>query len=105
MPTEDQSLTPVQSHLIERELLPHLDAMFNFAMHLTRYNENESNDLVQDAFLKACRAISQHLMAATLSFRSTRRIPRAATRCPCQSGNNPPVAPPGPNAPAACNPG
>jgi RNA polymerase sigma factor (sigma-70 family) len=60
MRNEDQSLTPVQSHLIERELLPHLDAMYNFAMHLTRYNENESNDLVQDAFLKACRAVSQY---------------------------------------------
>ena len=43
--------------LFEEELLPHADALHNFAYHLT-YNEEDANDLVQDTFLKAYRFIS-----------------------------------------------
>lgn len=60
MRPEDHILTPEQAQLIERELLPHIDAMFNFAMHLTRFQDDEADDLVQDAFLKACRAVGQY---------------------------------------------
>ncbi len=60
MQREDTPLTPEQTALIENELVQHIGSMYNFAMSLTRYDEAESNDLVQDAFFKACRSISQY---------------------------------------------
>ena len=45
--------------LFEREFMPHLDALFNFAFHLT-LNEEDANDLVQDTFLKAFRFIDSY---------------------------------------------
>lgn len=38
----------------ETEFWPHLDALYNFAYHLT-YDEEAANDLVQEAYLKAYR--------------------------------------------------
>ena len=43
-----------KDELFEREFYPLIDALYNFAYHLT-YNEEDSNDLVQDTFLKAYR--------------------------------------------------
>lgn len=43
-----------QQALFETEFLPHADALYNFAYHLT-YHEEDSNDLVQETFLKAYR--------------------------------------------------
>ena len=43
-----------KDELFEREFYPHIEALYNFAYHLT-YNEEDSNDLVQDTFLKAYR--------------------------------------------------
>jgi len=45
--------------LFEQELLPHADALYNFAYHLT-YNEADANDLVQETFLKAFRFIHSY---------------------------------------------
>ena len=39
--------------------MPHLDALYNFAYHLT-LNEEDANDLVQDTFLKAFRFLNSY---------------------------------------------
>ena len=41
------------------EFLPHIDALYNFAFHLS-YNEEDSNDLVQETYLKAYRFIDSY---------------------------------------------
>ena len=45
--------------LFEKEFLPHADALYTFAFHLT-YNEEDANDLVQDTFFKAYRFIDSY---------------------------------------------
>ncbi len=44
--------------VFEKEFLPHADALYNFAFHLT-YNEDDANDLVQDTYLKAFKYIDK----------------------------------------------
>ena len=51
------SYTEVQKHRIfEREFLPHIDAMYNFAYRIT-YDEDTAKDLLQDTYYKAFRFI------------------------------------------------
>lgn len=50
MPSTDDRRTQ-----FEREALPHLDALFGLALRLTGGDEARSEDLVQDAVLKAWR--------------------------------------------------
>jgi RNA polymerase sigma-70 factor (ECF subfamily) len=45
--------------IFEEEFLPHAEALKTFAYHLT-YNEEEANDLVQETFFKAYRAIDKY---------------------------------------------
>lgn len=56
-PPQPAGLTDDQKEKIfEEEFLPHINALFNFALHLT-YDEDDSNDLVQETFMKAWRFI------------------------------------------------
>lgn len=60
MSTETNSviaLTESQSRsLFEKEFVPHLDAMYNFALRLTT-DEDDAHDLVQDTCMRAFRFI------------------------------------------------
>lgn len=51
------SYSEEQKHLIfEREFLPHMEAMYNFAFRIT-YDEDMAKDLLQDTYYKAYRFI------------------------------------------------
>ncbi len=43
--------------IFDREFMPHIDSMYNFAFRLTN-DEDDANDLVQDTYLKAFRFIN-----------------------------------------------
>jgi len=60
METSAQAISLPQSEasaLFEKEFMPHLDAMYNFAFRLTN-DEDDAQDLVQDTCMKAFRFIS-----------------------------------------------
>ncbi len=48
-----------RDRIFKKEFLPHADALYNFAFHLT-YNEDDANDLVQETFLKSYRFIDSY---------------------------------------------
>lgn len=48
-----------KDRIFDQDLVPHLDAAFNFAFHLT-YSESDANDLVQETFLKAYKFIESY---------------------------------------------
>ncbi|MBK8491530.1 MAG: sigma-70 family RNA polymerase sigma factor [Saprospirales bacterium] len=57
---DDKILSQEQKDRIFREeFLPQMDALYNFAFHLT-YDDENSNDLVQDTYLKAFRFIESY---------------------------------------------
>lgn len=48
-----------KDEVFQSEFLPHMDALYNFAFHLT-YDEDDANDLVQETFLKSYRFIDSY---------------------------------------------
>ena len=48
-----------KDRIFEEEFLPQIDALYNFAFHLT-YDDEDANDLVQDTYLKALRFIDSY---------------------------------------------
>ncbi len=49
----------IRDKIFEEELLPQIDALYNFAYHLT-YSEDDANDLVQEAYMKAYKSIESY---------------------------------------------
>jgi RNA polymerase sigma factor (sigma-70 family) len=49
-----------KDRIFEQEFLPHADALYTFAFHLT-YKEEDAHDLVQDTYLKAYRFIDSYI--------------------------------------------
>jgi RNA polymerase sigma-70 factor (ECF subfamily) len=49
-----------KNRIFEQEFMPQIDALFNFAYHLT-YNEDDANDLVQETYMKAFRFIEKYI--------------------------------------------
>lgn len=52
---------PTKSETFEREALPHLDAVYRFALRLAG-SPSEAEDLVQETFLRAYRAWDQYTL-------------------------------------------
>ncbi|MEM6316892.1 MAG: sigma-70 family RNA polymerase sigma factor [Bacteroidota bacterium] len=55
----DNTRKIAKEKVFNEEFLPQIDALYNFAYHLT-YNEADANDLVQEAYMKAFRFIDHY---------------------------------------------
>ena len=55
----EENKSSIYEKVFEEEFLPQIDALYNFAYHLT-YNEEDANDLVQETYLKAYRFIDKY---------------------------------------------
>lgn len=56
--SENQRYSEIQKvRIFDKEFLPHIDAMYNFAYRLT-FDEDDAKDLVQETYLKAFRFIN-----------------------------------------------
>ncbi len=50
-----------RDRIFDEELMPHIDALYNFAYHHT-LNEADANDLVQETYMKAYRFIDKYMV-------------------------------------------
>src|SRR6218665_4166464 len=55
--TTNEYTDDLRYEVFNREFMPHIDSMYNFAFRLTN-DEDDSNDLLQDTYLKAFRFIN-----------------------------------------------
>jgi RNA polymerase sigma-70 factor (ECF subfamily) len=55
-----REVSPEELEVFHRELMPQINALYNFAFHLT-YNEDDANDLVQETYMKAYRFIDKYI--------------------------------------------
>ncbi|PWJ56637.1 RNA polymerase ECF family sigma subunit [Dyadobacter jejuensis] len=55
-PAKNDNTDDLRYKIFNREFMPHIDSMYNFAFRLTM-DEDDANDLVQDTYLKAFRFI------------------------------------------------
>lgn len=55
----DNTKKAARDKVFNEEFLPQIDALYTFAYHLT-YSEEDANDLVQEAYLKAYRFIDNY---------------------------------------------
>lgn len=54
--TNRHSTENEKTEIFDKEFMPHINSMYNFAYRLT-FDEDDANDLVQDTYLKAFRFI------------------------------------------------
>jgi len=57
---KDDQLMKGYERIFEEEFLPHADALYTFAYHLT-YDEDDAKDLVQETLLKGYRFIDKYI--------------------------------------------
>lgn len=57
---KEHKVSPDHYRVFEKEFLPQIDALYNFAYHHT-HNEEDANDLVQETYLKAFRFIDKYV--------------------------------------------
>lgn len=57
--SDNPEISIQQEQVFEKEFLPQIDALYNFAFHLT-YDEDDANDLVQETYMKAYRFIDKY---------------------------------------------
>ena len=62
-----------KDRIFNKEFLPQMDALYNFAFHLT-LDEDDANDLVQETFLKAYRFIDSYQQGTNAKAWLGRRI-------------------------------
>lgn len=57
----DLSQQIANDEVFNREFLPHIESLYNFAYHLT-YDDNDADDLVQETLLKAYRSMHAYVV-------------------------------------------
>ncbi len=57
--SKEKNISKESLEVFENELIPHIDALHNFAYNLT-FSEAYANDLVQETYLKAYRSIESY---------------------------------------------
>ena len=57
---KEENIEKRKEEIFEKEFMPQIDALYNFAYHLT-YDEDDAKDLVQETYMKAFRFIDKYI--------------------------------------------